>query len=381
MLSNKIRTGIKLPIIIPYLILVCLFVNIVPKTFASEYVTSPELSEQVSKIRKKYNVKIENPYCIGDKEDPFEIGATIKSGPLKGQCFDTELNRPVMVIENNITKLKLANVRFANQWWIGEISNNSVKDVYFQIIEFESPVSFIKVAHTQLRFTFKDSYEMKLNSQVASQNEVAFLKDITISFNIFGIHDLGFSVSAALDNSFGIVQKIISPYDRSVEEMIYDKSLVRQFKLNLLDIEKNKLLIFSIFNSQVLGYNKNYDLLNRNCTTELFNLIDEVIPPPKGVLAYSRDFSPTFIQKYMSAIQGPVNSIFTYGNIQDLIIGPSLEALKKRNILGEEIEPLNISMQNGELAMEVIEHYKKTVRHPSHPLIPILTTDTNQINE
>jgi hypothetical protein len=83
----------------------------------------------------------------------------------------------------------------------------------------------------------------------------------------------------------------------------------------------------------------------------------------------------------MSAIQGPVNSIFTYGNIQDLIIGPSLEALKKRNILGEEIEPLNISMQNGELAMEVIEHYKKTVRHPSHPLIPILTTDTNQINE
>ncbi len=339
---------------------------------ASETQPSNEAILAVKKIRDQYHLIVSNENCVGDREDPFDLGPGMIRGPLKGQCLDSESNRPVALLQSSPQSFLLGNIRFANKWWFGEISREAVADVFFEIVEFKSPVSLVKTAHTQLRFAFKPEHSMRLTSQVVTQNEKATLDDLTVTFNAFGVHGVGFDILEGVRDSFGLVGKFISSYDRSIEEMIGDHSTVRQIRMNLTEEQKQIVFRQAVLHSQRMGYSTMYHTLHANCTTELFDMLDEAIPRGPDVYSFTRSYAPKFINKFggigvIEPLTSFNQSLATTSHIRDLTIEPSISALKERNLYGEEIEPLNIAMDNGKLAQTIVETFKSTVRKPGHP--------------
>ncbi len=291
------------------------------------------------------------PQCRGDKDDPFDFGVVIQSGPYRSECMDLSNNRPVIILngDENSDEITVANIRYKGHFWIGKIKKNSVKKVQFELVKFgEMDIDLSKMveavpaledivikksqsnnkivkavtAHTQYRYLFSEP--IQLESQVVTEDQpfkTDTLDDLTFTFNAYGVNGVGYDVEAGLSGTFGLVGKAIATVDRSVEEINWDKSDIKLVDLNWNavvkrnkeiqssghKIDENKLskegamfhlLLTSFRHSQSMGYRGIYHTALRNCTTEAFDLLDNAFPELLAKYGGGSNAVP-FLQSYL----------------------------------------------------------------------------------
>jgi hypothetical protein len=270
------------------------------EAFYLKYKTSPTLLRL--QVPGEYEEK-----CIGDQEDPMDLGAKMQTGEYRGECLDISSNRPVVILggDENSDSMTIANLRYNGKFWIATFKKQSIKEVQFETVDFgkihvNKPELGIDTdavtAHTQIRYLFNEP--IQLESQVVNgidPIEQKTLSDLTFTFNAYGVNGVGYDVKAGMIGNFGLVGKAIATADRSVEEIIWDKSKVELHtmqwdfanKLTGRTTSENMYhyLYKSFTHSQNMGYKSileratsAYNTAFRNCTTEAFDLIDEAFP-------------------------------------------------------------------------------------------------------
>jgi hypothetical protein len=342
-------------------------------SFADEKSTTPEIEKQILEIQNRYGFAVIEPRCVGDKEDPFEMGAVMPGGFFKGQCIDAENNRPPFVLssvaalnsELDAQPIEVANIRHANQWWIGRIEPDSIDRVYYEIVEYRSSYPGIRNDHVEIRFVFKKNSPIQLRSQVVTQNKREELDDLVVSHNAYGVHGLGFNPFLGVQNRFAILGRMVSTYDRANDEIVNENGRVYQIELNLSDRQKYDLLLKAVQrDSQMIGYKWLYHTLFMNCAVSLFDLLDATIQRPDGVPSYVQAYS-----QWLGSWQ------WLYGSnwlailpfIRDLIFQPSIDALHARHLVNRWVPTLNEEFNNGEVSLGKTQKHQDTVRHPDHP--------------
>jgi hypothetical protein len=261
--------------------------------------------------------------CVHDAQDAHEPHRKFTAGSFKGRCVDASSVRPLQILSESRDKITVAGFYDQGKFWRAEIPKNSVGRVLFQIVPFASGVPLIQAAHTQFRFQLKMGKQIALTSQ--SGGEKSSARDVIVSSTYTAPSGADYSAVKSLGGSYGLVTRMLTAYERGKEEILKDKSTVRQFELKVSEQEMNDLLLLSLRRSHTDGYSQIYDLMTNNCTTITFELLDKMRAPPEGV--------------------EPVRG--SWWNLRDEFIKPSLEGLSERGLIDEksEISPMNTEMK------------------------------------
>ena len=261
--------------------------------------------------------------CAMYKIDPDEPARAFTQGTFSGQCIDTSSVRPPTVINENSHFMYVTNFYHDKKFWRATIPKHSVETVLFQIVPFDSEVPLIQAAHTQIRFILAPGRTISLVSPITGER--AHVTDVIVSSTYTSSVNVEYSVLKSRGGSFGIVTRFMSSIARAHEEIEKDKSVVRQFALELSRSQKDNLLFLALRRASSANYNDVYDLLERNCATVTFDTLDQLKPPPPGI----------------PPMRGSL------WNFQDEFIEPSLEALRKRHLIHRysETAPMNDEMK------------------------------------
>lgn len=224
-----------------------------------------------------------NTACICNSKDPFDPRAKMPNGPFKGQCINSCEQRTIKLLSATEAApyrplpgmLVIANVSHKKKFWVAKVPPNAVEDVIFQM---EQILNSCPLCHSQLRFRFKPGSEITLVPQTTREDPTEIrLTDIVYSVEATGIPGTGFDPASALLNLFGLSYRLVSLEDRAERMIATDKHQVEQLKLALQPEEKQKLLENAITQADRAGMELMYSLFDRNCTTELFKIIDRSV--------------------------------------------------------------------------------------------------------
>ena len=257
--------------------------------------------------------------CRQDPNDAFDPAATFAKGIFKGQCLDSSTRRAPVIESVDPGFIEAANFYDQGHFYHARIPRNSVSDVLFQIVPFDSGMPGVTAAHAQLRFKF--SNPIQLRPQSSSGGESGAISDVILSAAYMSPLGVGYNALQSRKRSYNIVTRFMSSRARAVEEILADKSEVRQYRLSLSVSQQNQLLESALLQAAADGFSKNYNLLERNCSTVAFDAIDSVIPRNAGVRPFRG----------------------SWWNIRDEVIGPTLSALKARSLISNssQINPMN----------------------------------------
>lgn len=260
--------------------------------------------------------------CTIDVSDRDEPRLKFTHGAFKDQCVEATSVRPPKLVEESFGQITLVGFYDRGRFWRATLPKGElVAEVLFQIVPFESGVPLVQAAHTQFRFKLKPGQKIALESQTGDPAQTAEVDDLVISSTFTAPRKVEYSAFKSLGSSYGIVTRVMSTQARALEEIQKDRSTIRQFRLKLSDVERERLLILALHRASMEGYLQSYDLLDRNCTTIVFDTLDALKAPPAGV--------------------DPVRGRWL--NITDEYIEPSLRALKQRQLIDaqSEIPPMN----------------------------------------
>lgn len=266
--------------------------------------------------------------CILDKSDPYDVGPVMIEGPFKGQCINTTIRRPAVILSEDESNIVIANFFHDNAYWIAEMPKSGIDEVIFQIAAFPDPVPLIHFAHTQLRFVMKQGIAIKLTPQDRdSKLAPTTIDQFSLVDQVSGPKGNDeFSADKGLGPTYGNILRVMGSEDRAKEELGSadpktgkSQDLTRQFLLKMTDDEKIAAMVNGVHLSASLGYTDIYDIFKENCTTTAFEILDSSIKYKRHVHKFK---------------------IYPW-NILDPIAGPSLHALKKRKIIERELETWN----------------------------------------
>jgi len=259
--------------------------------------------------------------CILSKTDPYDLGEVMREGDYKGQCMNTSLRRPAVILSEDDAKITIANFFHAGTFWIAEIPKSGVDQVIFQIASFPESVPLIKFAHNQLRFVMKSGITIKLTPQDTASKlaptEIDQLNFVDQPTGPKGLDE--YEGSKGLSPTYGNMLRVMGTIDRAHEELGGNDDTTRQFLLKMTDDEKNLALINGVRLSAKLGYDDIYRLFSENCMTTAFDILDQSVTYKKHVKAFKQRL----------------------WDIHDPVVGPSIRALKKRDLIDKEIETWN----------------------------------------
>jgi hypothetical protein len=273
----------------------------------------------------------ESAACVQVPGDAYDPGKVIEVGKYKGQCVDTSVKRPANIIRQDNDTIVFANFRHDGQYWIARAPREGVAHAIFQIEDFPTGVPFVKAAHTQLRIIMKPGSEFQLFPQTANTDTGSApiqVSDINWSLEYAAPAGVPYDVVQGEFDEYALVERLVSTHDRAAEQMLIDKNVVRQWELKIpTPDELNALLVNGITASDQVRLDEMYLTLGRNCTTELFNLIDATVKYPFVVAPFA-----TWLV-----------------NILDPIAGPSIESLQERQLIDStsELPTLNQETDNG----------------------------------
>lgn len=259
--------------------------------------------------------------CITSKTDPYDLGETVRAGAYKGQCMNTSIRRPAVILSEDDEKVTIANFYHDNTYWIAEMPKSGIDRVIFQIADFPDSVPLIKFSHTQLRFVMKTGVTIKLTPQdTASKLSPTEIDQFNLVDQVTGPKgEDEFSAAHAIGPNYGNVLRVMGSADRAKEELGGNDDTTAQYLLKMTDEEKIAAMVNGVHLSAQLGYDDVYKLFSENCTTTAFEILDKSIH-------YGHHVSPFKVY---------------FWDIHDPITGPSLRALKKRKIIDRELETWN----------------------------------------
>jgi hypothetical protein len=259
--------------------------------------------------------------CILSKTDPYDLGEVMHAGDYKGQCMNTSIRRPAVIISEDDQKITIGNFYHDNAYWIAEMPKTGIDQVIFQIASFPDSVPLVKFAHTQLRFVMKAGNTIKLTPQdTASKLAPTEIDQFNLVDQVTGPKGFDeFAATKGVGPNYGNVLRVMGSMDRAHEELGGNDDTTRQYLLNMNDEEKIAAMVNGVHLSANLGYDDIYKLLSENCTTTAFDILDRSIK-------YEHKVKPFKVYIW---------------NLHDPIEGPSLRALKKRNIVEKELQTWN----------------------------------------
>jgi hypothetical protein len=273
----------------------------------------------------------ESTSCIEVPGDAYDPGKVMDFGKYKGQCVDTSIKRPANIISQDDDTITFANFLNDGKYWIARVPKHGVARAIFQIEDFPTGVSFVKAAHTQLRIVMQPGSELELTPQTPTpDSSVAPIKvsDFNWSLEYAAPAGVSYDIFHGELDEYALVERIVSTHDRGSEQILVDKNTVRQYQLKIpTQAELDALLVNGISDSDKVRMDEAYLTLGRNCTTELFNLIDQTVKYPFVVAPFA-----TWIINFL-----------------DPIAGPSLDSLQERQLIDStsELPTLNQETNNG----------------------------------
>ncbi|MBC7386023.1 MAG: DUF4105 domain-containing protein [Cryobacterium sp.] len=177
----------------------------------------------------------------------------------------------------------LANVSHEETYWVMAIERDAIREIFFekQILEPN-----LGIAHTQMRFVFKDGKEATLFNQKDPKAEPVKLPGII--FSVEGARTVGgpqeFGFIAGMTGQFGLAHRLISEKDKIRASIINDKNEVQQMKIKLSETRLNDLFwsVIEVMHDPTMPKVYNYAL--KNCTNSLFYALDAYLKRDRGVL-------------------------------------------------------------------------------------------------
>lgn len=302
--------------------------------------------------------------CICDPQDPFDPQAQMPDGPFKGVCVNSCEQRTAKILSPAQAAaynpkpgtISIANVSHKGKFWIAQIPVNGVRDAIYQI---EEMFNSCPLCHSQLRFRFKPGSEVTLvpQSLTADLAEVQ-LSDLVYSIEATGTPGAGFNPAGALANLFGLSFRLVSLEDRAQRMIVVDKHKVEQIRLALKPEEKQRLLKNVMLQADRAGMNFMYSFYDRNCTTELFKVIDSSVSyggsrrkpnPAKETFFYFP--TGTFLSKILQRNKVNIENILTRSQQPEIIKVNQLlrqtkhprEALKDRGLNNSTSKMINLN--------------------------------------
>lgn len=244
--------------------------------------------------------------CASTKS-PFEVPTRINEGSKKfsGECIDSKRFRPaVITAETNSTNLVFQNYLHNDKYWKAELPKNAkIEASYVQVVRF-SIVSGVTAAHVQLRAKLAPGSEIKLSLD----GETTSVDDIVVSYEAARPKDISYNFAMGVVDNYLLVGRVASGEQRLSEYSTENKT--EQYELSISSEESRELLLSALNLSASSKFDRFYNTLKPNCTTEIFDLIDE-LPSQK--------------------LKGTEPFLTMISN--DPVAGPTIDGLKERGIL------------------------------------------------
>ena len=209
-----------------------------------------------------------------------------------------------------------------DQFWIAKVPKSGVQQVIFRIDRFKSGLPFVGAAHTLMRFKMQPGSEIQLTPQTQSTDEQSastlaacesiLILDFFFSVDYMAPPGIAYGLVQGEEKTFLTTERFISERDRDAGVDPADSPSQDLPLIGLDAASMASILVNAVHRSSNRAISYPYNTFDYNCTTELFNLLDDS-------LNYGdREVSPFKV---------------TILDASDAIAGPSIKALLERGLI------------------------------------------------
>jgi hypothetical protein len=278
--------------------------------------------------------------------DPFENASRISSRSihLQGLCVNTARYRPIVnvVVDENRKMIVFNNYYYNQTFWKAEVpfGKGAISDVYFQVKKF-TVLGYVRAAHVQIRYKMAKGQQIQLTHQVSGER--VSVDDLAVSFEAALAKDRNFNVALAMMPMNPLVGRV----GQTASILADSPRTLDQYQLDLDEEERRSLLISSLKRAQSIELNTFYGTLHPNCASEQFDLLDQ-----------------------LPRLKGKVTRFLVAASL-DPVAGPTVEALRARNLIAKRIESFQDEV-NGKHEVLAIDDDPQLLPNfiPTSPRVP-----------
>jgi len=198
-----------------------------------------------------------------------------------------------------------------------QLRPEAIESAIFQTQPFPIAGGTIVAGHVQMRFTLRPGYEIEL-TDLQDASKKTKVKDFIVSFESALPEGESYGTVDGAFDSTPLVGRVMSG------EQKWSEGLNRpfdQYLLNFTDLEKMQLAEILLRRSNSIGLNVFYNTIVRNCTTEIFDALDQ-LPRLRALVQAGR------INPFLTVLGS------------DPVVGPSILALLERDPLVRRIQDM-----------------------------------------
>lgn len=277
--------------------------------------------------------------CAALEQDSYVIAGVSQGGKNKGKCLDTTIFRAAKSLRGNAyvdaatrydfasaqnalnatddptlassNYALVANIKHAGEFWVGEIPlvANSIADVYYLIEEFEIPVAenlppqlselletylpdeaarlkengTYTAAHGMLRLTFRDASPVVLKPQFpADPSRTETIHELVLSVHAVSHVPGEYDPAQGMVDAYGTARGVYSLREKADVSIGELGNNIRQWRVNLDSNSIRKVLSTYLARSTERGLQDPYNTVKRNCGSELFETMEDVLGRSAG---------------------------------------------------------------------------------------------------
>ena len=220
--------------------------------------------------------------CNFSPHDPYSPDIRMYRGDYKGRCMDTSAKRAVQILnQKDQDHVTITNYRKDGNFYTAEIPLHYLEKVSYLIVDLNpKPINAggaINVSHTELRFKFAKADAIKLTPQNPADTPTTD-GDFVVSYNFMGPAGVDYDPVAGFDDQlFGGVVQFFSMHDEVQTRFVKRKLNVYELPFKISAQEGSKILLQAARTSEKLAYDSLYDTWTNNCTTLLYDIIDQAL--------------------------------------------------------------------------------------------------------
>ena len=208
--------------------------------------------------------------------DGYSFPVKIQEGSanFSDACLDTDIFRAAKIVDNNSTEMIFENYLHDGKYWTATVPKNiKVENAYLQVVRFTVAGGVI-AGHVQYRVKLPEGESFGLKHADGSTTKV---NDLVVSFEAARPKGVKYNFATGMRNNYVLVGRVSSGLQRLKEYKESENDFItEQYVLNLPENEKVDLLFKGVQASSDRGYIDFYDTLKPNCTTEAFDIIDQL---------------------------------------------------------------------------------------------------------
>lgn len=259
--------------------------------------------------------------CRQNPKDPMDKGWRLTDNDVKfpRQCLDTSSIRPIVIVEKTAQHVRFENFYDQGQYWTAEWDTSDQPEIHYAGVHFSTGVPFVVAGHTELRFLFTKG--LSLVSQETGAQEI--INDVIVSWHGGLPVGVAYDVFTGVDPNYALAGRVVSRASRYAEEINPDGShlQVDEYKLAMTPEQATLVFAHSLGYIDSLALKTFYLTLLTNCTTQLFNIVDEV-------LMQTDPETYPYVEPYRTL------------PIPDPVLGPAHNGLIRRFLIGPNDPPL-----------------------------------------